>query len=226
MVEVRPVYRCTVCGMFIEENKHCGAPATLVLDSEKRVRLSKLLSYILRHDPESVGLELDNEGWVRIETLVEAIKTKWRYKELYSWLQPLHVVAVAVTDPKGRFELRNGMIRACYGHNKRLRISITYPEERSLKILYHGTSMDRIERILREGIKPMNRHYVHLTSSVNEACIVGSRHSKHRPVALVIDADCVRRYRKIYRASHKVFLTKFVEPKCIIDIVMCNEISS
>jgi len=215
-----------VCGAFTEDNMHCGSPTFLVLDPERRVRLSKLLSYILRHDPESVGLELDSEGWVEVEALVEAIRTRWRYKELYSWLQPLHVIAVTATDPKGRFELRNGAIRARYGHSRRLRITISYPEEKTLKILYHGTSMNCAERILKEGIKPMNRHFVHLTTSVDEACIVGSRHSKLNPVAIVVDAECVRKYGKIFRASPKVFLTKFVEPKCIVEVVKCSKISS
>lgn len=34
--------------------------------------LSKFLSYILRHQPESIGLKLDAEGWAIIDDLINA----------------------------------------------------------------------------------------------------------------------------------------------------------
>ena len=33
-------------------------------------RLSKTMSFLLRHKPESVGLHLDSEGWARLDSLL------------------------------------------------------------------------------------------------------------------------------------------------------------
>ena len=32
--------------------------------------VSKFLSYVLRHQPEAIGLELDSEGWANIDALI------------------------------------------------------------------------------------------------------------------------------------------------------------
>ncbi len=218
---MKPVYRCRVCGEFTENPVHCGKHADLILDGVKRLRLSKLMSFILRHCPECVGLKLDSEGWVRVEDLVNAIKERWRNKEAYNWLDVIHVIAVAALDPKGRFELRNGLIRARYGHQSRLGVRIEYECDEHTKTLFHGTSSRNLASILREGVKPMRRSYVHLATSMTDACEVGARHGPD-PVVLVIDADCLRKlgYR-VYVASHSVRLVDYVPPECIAKVLRC-----
>jgi putative RNA 2'-phosphotransferase len=57
---------------------------------------------------------------------------------------------------------------------------------------------------LREGAKPMNRMFVHLTTVFEDACTVGARRDSN-PVVLVIDADCLRRSGyEVYKATHSV----------------------
>lgn len=221
---MRNIYKCRVCGAYTEEPIHCGTPAQLLLEADRRVRLSKLLSYILRHDPSSVGISLDEEGWVPIEVLVRAIRDRWRCSN-YSWLTSEHIVAVALLDPKGRFELRGGAIRARYGHSRSVRVNIRYPVDRTVRVLYHGTEKRYLKSILSEGIKPMKRLYVHLSATVSDACAVGRRHGPE-PVVLVVDAECVRLHRYVLKASPRVYLTEFVEPECIKSVLSCGEASS
>ena len=219
---MKPIYRCRVCGAFTEEPRHCGVEAELFLDGSRRLALSKLMSYILRHDPSSIGVSMDREGWVRIEDLVNGIRTRWRNAHLYRWVRPEHVVAIAMLDPKGRFEIKDGMIRARYGHNRSLGIEISYPIDRESKVLFHGTSCEALASILREGIKPMRRMFVHLTTSIRDACEVGRRHSSN-PIVLVVDCECLRRHGiEIYTASHSIKLAKYVPPRCIIRIENCR----
>ena len=68
---MRDIYRCRICKAFTEDRLHCGVEAELFLDGRRREALSKLMSYILRHDPESIGISLDSEGWARISDLVQ-----------------------------------------------------------------------------------------------------------------------------------------------------------
>jgi len=201
---------------------HCGTKAEMILDSSRRVALSKLMSFLLRHDPSAAGLSMDREGWVSIKELAEGIRSRWRNASLYRWVREEHIVAIALLDPKGRFELRDGMIRARYGHNKRLCVSIKYPKDVNSGYLYHGTVRRNLASILKEGIKPMNRHYVHLTLNIDDACTVGKRHGDD-VVVLLVDAWCVRSQGiDILIASRQVRLVSYVPPQCIKRVLSCK----
>ncbi len=219
---MKPIYKCRVCGALIEEPFHCGVAAELLLDGSRRVALSKLMSFLLRHDPSAAGLSIDPEGWVSIEDLIEGIKHRWRNAHLYKWVEKEHIIAISILDPKGRFELRGNMIRARYGHSRNLELNIAYPEDKFTRLLYHGTAREYLSSILREGIKPMKRHFVHLSLSSIDACEVGRRHSQ-RAVVLLIDADCVRMNGiAILIGSHRIRLARYIPSQCILKIMSCD----
>ncbi len=208
---LKPIYRCRVCGCFTESCVHCSVPCILFLDGRRRVLLSKLLSGLLRHFPWEAGLCLDENGWVSIDDLVRGIREKWRNRELYQWVTREHVVAIASLDPKGRFEVRGNRIRARYGHS--VRVSIEYPIEYPPR-LFHGTSTDRLPRILREGLKPMKRMYVHTTTVYEDAVENARRHGA--PVVLVIDTSCLKEKNiPLYKASDRVYLAPYIPRECI-----------
>ena len=215
---MRSIYRCVVCGAFTEDGTHCGRPAKLVINGELRSRLSHLMTYLLRHNPGAVGLSMDREGWVGINELVNAIRTRWNPRA-YSWLTNEHVLAVALMDPKGRFEVKDGMIRARYGHNKSLNVDIKYDVDDEVRILYHGTIRDALTRIMREGIKPMNRKYVHLVLDPRDAYEVALRHGSD-VVVLKISADCLRKSgQQVLIATDRIRLTSYVPPQCIESVI-------
>ncbi len=208
---MKPIYRCRVCGAFTEERIHCGVEAELFLDPFRRVRLSKLLSGLLRHYPWEIGVSVSGDGWISIDELVSGIRERWRNKELYQWVTREHVIAIAKLDPKGRFEIEGNRIRARYGHSINVSIDyeIHYPDK-----LYHGTSIDKLNSILREGLKPMKRRYVHATTSIENALETGRRHGE--PVVLEINIDCLKRHGiPVYRASKEVYLIPYVPRQCI-----------
>ena len=210
----KPIYRCRVCGRYIEEPVHCGKPAELILDPARRVRLSRLMSGLLRHFPWEAGLSLDEEGFVEVGELYRAIRYRWP-RGGYGWLRPEHVLAVALLDPKGRFELKGDLIRARYGHSVEVR-----PQYQRVVVdgtLYHGTWEGAVPAILREGLKPMKRLYVHLTSSLRDAWRRGA--SRGRPVVLVVDAAALSREKEVYRAGPTVYLVDEVPPRFILKVL-------
>ena len=215
---MRSIYKCVVCGAFTEDDTHCGKSAKLVINGELRNRLSHLMTYLLRHDPGAANLTMDGEGWVSIDEVVNAIKTRWNPR-MYSWLSIEHVLAVALMDPKGRFEVRDGMIRARYGHNKSLNVNIRYEVDNEVGTLYHGTTKDALTRIMHEGIKPMNRKYVHLVLDLKDAYEVAIRHSSD-VVILKVNADCLRKSgQQVLIATDRVRLTSYVPPQCIESVI-------
>ena len=192
---MRGIYGCSVCGRFVEEEKHCDRPAALVLDGATRLKISKLLSLALRHDPSALGLRLDKEGWADLDAVLSGLE------KAGLGIDAAVLKALVELDDKGRFELRDGKIRARYGHS--IDVSISYPEDAAAAALYHGTSMDFLPAILREGVLPMRRRYVHLAVDVETACLNARR--RPRPVVLAVDAECLRRrgYR-IYAAPPRM----------------------
>ncbi len=166
-----------------------------------RVKVSKFLSYVLRHDPGKYGLRTDKYGFVGITEVLDALRQRFRAfrdEELFD---------VVESDPKGRFEISGRKIRATYGHSiEALPFS---GEEEPPEILFHGTSREGAERILREGLKPMDRKFVHLGINENDARAVGSRHDKNPVILKIAAGEASRGGIKFYRGAN-VFLTEYV----------------
>jgi putative RNA 2'-phosphotransferase len=174
----------------------------------QKVRVSRLMAYILRHSPEEFGLRPDTEGFVGLKELVDALKKR------YPDVTEEFVKEIVESDPKGRYEIRGERIRARYGHS--FPVSLNHEEDRESRFLYHGTPRRNLPGILREGLKPMKRQFVHLSTDRMEALETGRRHGRD-VVLLVIDADCLRRKGlRVYRAGKNVRIVERVPPECII----------
>jgi putative RNA 2'-phosphotransferase len=150
------------------------------------IRISKLLSFMLRHDPEAYGLTLDDFGFVAIDQVVAAIGTR------YSGFGREDLVRIAESDPNGRYEIESDRIRACYGHSlsvSRRARTVEPPEE-----LFHGTAGRNLNFILNQGLRAMRRQFVHLSVREADAIRVGRRHAKSVVLLKV-------RAREAYRAG-------------------------
>ncbi len=175
------------------------------------VKLSKRLSYLLRHHPEKLDLELDARGFTTIS--VEEVGGRMG-------VSPRLIRRVVESDPRGRFTRRNGRIRANYGHSipiGRAMLEGRPPASpRDLPPeLYHGTREDRARRILKEGLKPMGREMVHLSTTREWAARVGRRHGG-QPVILRVDVGCAReRGVKMWPAGPATVLATEVPPECV-----------
>ncbi|WP_457742991.1 RNA 2'-phosphotransferase [Thermococcus sp.] len=172
-----------------------------------RLKVSRLMAYILRHSPGEFGLKPDVEGFVPLDKLVRALQT------VYPDVTEEFVKEIVENDPKGRYEIRGNKIRARYGHS--FEVSLKHEEDRESKVLYHGTPRRNLEPILKEGLKPMRRQFVHLTTNREEALETGGRHGRG-VVLLIIDAECLRRKGlKVYKAGRNVRIVESVPPECI-----------
>jgi putative RNA 2'-phosphotransferase len=187
------VYRCPEHGYFDGDTCDCEG-ATVVVDGETRVRLSKFLSGALRHFPDDAGLTLDDAGWTPYEELVHAAVSR------YDRVQPEHVDAVVATDPKGRFERAGGRIRAAYGHSVDVELDGGGGTPEDIPdTLYHGTARRNVGSIRQKGVVPRGRNEVYLSETVEQARRVGDRHGDS--VVFEVEAstlDVVRRGDGVY----------------------------
>jgi putative RNA 2'-phosphotransferase len=172
------------------------------------VRVSKFLSLILRHEPDKVGLKLDDAGWVDVDELLSAVNQRAMPLTLE---QLQHVVA---TNPKKRFAFSEdgSRIRASQGHS--VDIDLQYAPTAPPEVLYHGTATRFLDGIRRHGLQKMARHDVHLSAETKVTLQVGGRHGK--PVLLVIRAGEMHRTGHVFRCSaNGVWLVASVPPEFI-----------
>ncbi len=126
------------------------------------------------------------------------------------------------TDEKGRFEIRNGRIRATYGHS--ISVKPKYEEASEVPKLFHGTTRKAWEKIKKNGLLPISRKFVHLTSKREIAIEVAKRHGKN-PILLEVDGNSmIRDGLLLWKASNVIYLAKKVPPKYIkaIEFKMSN----
>ena len=144
--------------------------------------LSRAVSHALRHEPWLYELELDAEGWTSVDHLLTALRSA---NPAWSSLAVADLEYMIAQSEKKRHEIRDGKIRAFYGHStpQKLELNPAVPPA----TLYHGTSPEAAATILREGLRPMRRQYVHLSADTLTATKVGERKAK-APVILRVDA--------------------------------------
>ncbi|MCO7263912.1 RNA 2'-phosphotransferase [Dickeya zeae] len=172
--------------------------------SQKSTDISKFLSYILRHQPEAIGLSLDKEGWAVISDLILCA-----VKEGYILDNSL-IHSIVDNSDKRRFTISDDglRIRAVQGHSTR-QVNISYKEKTPPEILYHGTATRFISAIREQGLIPVSRQYVHLSPDEETAIQVGQRHGK--PIVLTIKAlNMYEQGFKFYQADNGVWLTDTV----------------
>ncbi len=174
--------------------------------------LSKEISYALRHAPWEYELEMDEEGWVPVEQLLDALHRtgKWRSiceSDLNDMIEQ---------SEKKRHELKKGKIRAFYGHS--VPMKILKEEKMPPDVLYHGTVRRFLRSISENGLLPKSRQYVHLSQDIETAENVGKRHD-NQPCILVIDAK--RAWNegiKFYLGNEKVWLADAIPGRYIKDM--------
>jgi putative RNA 2'-phosphotransferase len=166
--------------------------------------VSKRLAYVLRHDPASVGIVLDEGGWVDVDELLTGLAAhglRLRRDELER---------VVGSSDKARYVISGGRIRAAHGHSVPVDLGLTAtppPDE-----LWHGTAAGSVEAILATGLRPRSRRLVHLSADQATARAVGSRHGP--PVVLRVLAGRLAQDGAVfYRSTSGVWLTAAVPPE-------------
>ena len=165
------------------------------MKTEKEINnLSKFLSLILRHKPETIGIELDENGWINTDLLLaKSIQHNYKID-----LETLKIIVE--TNNKKRFSFSDDFakIRANQGHS--LDIELGYLPTKPPRILYHGTAEKNLNSILLHGLEKRDRHHVHLSQDIETAINVGKRHGK--PIVLEILSE------KMYNNKFDFFLSE------------------
>jgi len=178
------------------------------VNEKETTRTSKFLSLILRHEPERVGLKLDEAGSASVSELLDDVN---RHGISLTLEGLKHVVA---TNDKKRFAFsEDGLrIRASQGHS--LEVDLQYEPQIPPELLYHGTPERFVESIRRTGLNKGERHHVHLSPDSQTASKVGQR--RGQPVVLTIrTGDMHRAGHQFYLSANGVWLVEHVPAQFI-----------
>ncbi|MGM9517011.1 RNA 2'-phosphotransferase [Roseateles sp. DB2] len=181
------------------------------MSNNNLIETSKFLSYVLRHEPQAIGLELDHEGWGSLDVLIAGAVAQGRP------LTPALVEQVVASSDKKRFELSvdGQRIRAVQGHST-LSVAREFVAQTPPAVLFHGTATRFLDAIRQEGLKPGQRHHVHLSADEQTARAVGQRYGA--PVVLRVDAAGMHASgTAFYQAENGVWLTSAVPAQFISD---------
>jgi len=175
-------------------------------NGKQLITLSKFLSLVLRHKPETIGIQLDDNGWTDVQTL---ITKSGGYGIQFDFEILKHIVD---TNSKKRFAFNEAFtqIRASQGHS--VTVELGYTDKEPPEILYHGTAEKTVPLIRATGLGKQKRLHVHLSDNVETATAVGQRHGK----PIVIEVLARQMYGdgfKFYLSDNNVWLTDSVPAK-------------
>lgn len=172
-----------------------------------RKELSKRLSYVLRHNPSSIDINLDGAGWVDFDELIEKLATIGNLS-----VTAEQVVDVVETNDKQRFQIIDGQIRATQGHSVDVDLGLDplVPPD----VLWHGTVEKFLDSIMTQGLISGSRTHVHLSVDADTATKVGQR--RGRPVLLRVDAAALHHNgQEFFRSANGVWLAEHISPNAL-----------
>jgi len=175
---------------------------------QQHKEISKLLSYVLRHQPQHIKLNLNQQGWVNVQELIEKLKATGTAIDLTI------LEEIVSNNDKQRFAFNEDktMIRASQGHS--VTVDLNYQPQTPPAILYHGTTQQNLPAIMENGIAKMSRHHVHLSTVKTTALQVGQRHGK----AILLAINALKMHEKghlFYQSDNGVWLTDTIPPEYI-----------
>lgn len=175
------------------------------MNEQSKKEISKFLSLILRHQPQTIGLTLDENGWADVKELLDRSAMKGRRITR----KELEEVVDSSDKKRFAFDEAHRRIRANQGHS--VEVDLALPVCEPPELLYHGTVGGAMDAICAEGLKKMQRQHVHLSKDWDTAFKVGGRRGK--PVILIIrSAEMHRDGLVFYLSDNGVWLTDHVPP--------------
>jgi putative RNA 2'-phosphotransferase len=178
------------------------------LNEAEAGRLSRFLSLILRHRAPHFGLDMDDEGFVNIDDLLDVIDEQ---QPALDWVEPEHLTELAGRGDRRRFEVRDDRVRATYGHS--FSRPIHYKNVDPPEILYVGIPKSQMTVIRSDGLRPHGRQYVHLSVESEEAMQVGRNQDAAAELVRVKAAEAATAGIAFHHPANGLYLVAGMPPK-------------
>lgn len=180
---------------------------------DELLKISRKMSYLLRHNPGSVDLEMSERGEVSLDSLAKAVGTSVST-----------VREIVESDGKGRYVIQGRRIWATQGHS----ISVTVQHERlsEVGIVFHGTKWVFLESIMQNGLVRGERVHVHLSADIDTAITVAGRRKGDSVILKIDGKQMLEDGHEILRSSNGVILTDSVPWEYVLEFVAADDESA
>jgi putative RNA 2'-phosphotransferase len=192
----------------MSSDDHPSNTEEFVLDPEKAERLSRFLALVLRHRAPHFNLEMNDEGFVYVDDLLDVIDER---QPSLDWVEFEHIEALTKTEGRKRFEVRGDQVRATYGHS--FKRPIHYQPIEPPENLYVGLSKTRVPEVRMRGLLPLGRQYVHLSEDYNEALEVGRHQGDDATVITVHSGEAHHAGIPFYKPTNGIYLASRIAPE-------------
>jgi len=191
----------------------CNKKGKFLMNEQELNSLSRIIAGSLRHFPDKLGLMMDGKGWVDISSLIDAIGIS---RSGFNWLRTHHIEALVATDPRGRYQIDGGMIRATYGHT--IDVNLDDLPIAELDEFYYPVTEEELDMVIEGGLHPIDRKKVHLSGSIEKATEAGKVRTE-TPIILKIDgAKAKKDGVRIYHAGKDVYIADEIDAKYISQV--------
>jgi putative RNA 2'-phosphotransferase len=176
-------------------------------DAASRVRVSKLLSLGLRHEPGALGITLDDAGWTSVDAVLRGLAARGES------IDAEELEEIVATSDKQRFALSpdGTRIRANQGHS--VAVDLGLPPATPPEILFHGTVRRFLDPIRAQGLLRRARTHVHLSAETATARVVAGRRAGDAVILRVRARSMHDAGYAFYRSANGVWLTEHVPPE-------------
>lgn len=210
---------------IISSKKNKKIMSDKVENPPKISKLSKFLTLVLRHQPYALGLELDSEGWLNcsVDELVELINEKKGFDTSKD-----DIKEIVESDPKGRYEISDNLIRATYGHSVKLN-PLEYPDdlEDLPEYLYYATNNYQLDTMLRLGLLPRegrDRQFLHLSVEIKDAYTVAKHHSRNPKLVKILVSEAFNYGIKFRKVAPLIVVCEEIPSQFIEEIPLPEEL--
>lgn len=169
-------------------------------------QLSKLLTYVLGRRPDEFGLVPDQNGFIKIKELIQAMNEESDFPNIRRSL----IDELLITSPEPLIEIADNLIRAV----DRTALSPAAVEKNPPKLLYAAVTMKSYPVVLEKGIRPTFYSQVVLSGEETMATRIGKRKGSS-PVILTVNVQQAHTAGVVFhKAGDLLFLADYIPPEC------------
>lgn len=127
-----------------------------------------------KHLPEKTG-----RAFFRVDNFIEEVNNSPLAQKYGNSIDKKFLDEFVAADKRHQFAENKTLIRATYGYAEGMRdFSLDTPAVQPPPVLYHGTVLENIDSIMKEGLLGMERGHVNLTADKRVALDTAKRHDR------------------------------------------------
>lgn len=177
-----------------------------VMDALRSLKkLANLILYILERRPDEFGLVPDNEGYIKLKTLLRAVNEE----EGFNYVRPFHIDDIISSFPGFQVEIKNSLIRAKHTDNLPKQVTACNPP----KLLFTCVREKAYAFVLEKGIHPVGNDRVVLSATKEMAERIGKRFDQS-PVLLTVLVRKAIDSGVLFYSSGELYCSDIIPPPC------------